>query len=170
MVIFFVGDENMKLFLKRDTSADNGCFTVFDETGEEKYRVLALPSKLIAKQRFTVTDTSGAVAARIRRLPIVGTRTYVLKFGGRHVTFVMFSAAAGGHSYFYGSNWCVSGEIYTGNFSIIDVDKTLILEHRKHAAYRELLIPNRENELFCVAASVCANLINTVESPALQAV
>ena len=73
-------------------------------------------------------------------------------------------------AYFYGSNWHIVGEFAAKNFSIIDVDKTLICEHRNHADYCEINIPDSGNELFCVAASVCSNLINTIDSPALQAV
>ena len=160
----------MRLFLKRNTFDDSCCFTIFDEKEETKYVACHASSKLIVRHRLTIADSTGEIVAKIRRLPLVGTDTYVLKFQKKHVTFVTLPAPNGSRSFFYGSNWRVAGEILSKNFSIIDVDKTLILEHRKHADYCELLIPDERNELFCVAASVCVNLFNTIESPALQAV
>ena len=161
---------HMRLFLKRNTFDDSCCFTVFDESEEVKYVASHVSSMRIARHRLAVADSAGEVVAKIRRLPLVGTDTYVLKFQRRHVTFVTLPTPNGSRSFFYGSNWRVTGEILSKNFSIIDVDKTLLLAHRKHADYCELLIPDERNELFCVAMSVCVNLFNTIESPALQAV
>ena len=156
--------------MKRNTSDDSCCFTVFDESEREKYCACFVPSKLIARRRLAITDSSGDVVAKIRRLPLVGCDAYVLKFQRKHVTFVTLPTPNGFRSIFYGTNWHVTGEILSKEFSIIDVDKTLILAHNKHTDYCELLIPDERNELFCVATSVCVNLFNTIESPALQAV
>ncbi len=53
---------------------------------------------------------------------------------------------------------------------MIDVDKTVILHHRKHADHCTLEYFDRDNELYCVTAAICANLINTVEKPVIKAV
>ena len=160
----------MTLYLKRDVSAGNRCFVVSDAFGAEKYFVSTPSAGILTKSKLVVADMSGFEAAKIRRIPLVGIAAYVLRFGKRHVTLVTVPTAKGISAYFYGSNWHIVGELAAKNFSIIDVDKTLILEHRRHADYCELTIPESGNELFCVAASVCANLINTIDSPALQAV
>ena len=160
----------MTLYLRRDVSAGNRCFTVSDALGAEKYFVSTPTSGLMTKFKLVITDTTGNEAARIRRIPLVGTMTYVLRFGRKHVTLVTVPTTKGISAYFYGSNWHIGGEFAAKNFSIIDVDKTLICEHRNHADYSEINIPDSGNELFCVAASVCSNLINTIDSPALQAV
>ena len=160
----------MTMYLKRDVSADNRCFVVFDAMGAERYLVSKPSSGLMTKFKLVITDASGREAAKIRRVPLVGTVTYVLRFGRKHVTLVTVPTTTGVSAYFYGSNWHIVGEFAARNFSIIDVDKTLISEIRRHADYCELNIPDSSNELFCVAASVCASLINTIDSPALQAV
>ena len=54
------------------------------------------------------------------------------------------------------------------NFTVIDVDKTVILTHRQHANHCTLEINHPDNELYGIMTAVCANLINTVEKP-LQA-
>ena len=115
----------MTLYLRRDVSAGNRCFTVSDALGAEKYFVSTPTSGLMTKFKLVITDTTGNEAARIRRIPLVGTMTYVLRFGRKHVTLVTVPTTKGISAYF---------------------------------------------ELFCVAASVCSNLINTIDSPALQAV
>lgn len=168
--LFFSTVIVMTLFLKRDVSADNQCFIVYDALGAEQYRVIKPTEGILTKYKFVVTDLNGVAAAKIRRLPFVGTSTYVLRFGNKHVTLLTVPTAKGIYSYFYGSNWHIVGELAAKNFSIIDVDKTLILEHRLCADYCELTIPDSANVLFCIATSVCANLINTIDSPALQAI
>lgn len=156
----------MKLHLQRDIS---GGFVIYDESGKEKYRAVSVKTKVTKNVNLSVLDCSGAVAARIRRLPLVGTNTFVLKVGRAHVTFVTVFTKNGVLSYFYGNNWHINGNIAEKNFTIIDVDKTVILSHRKHSKYCTLEIFDTENEMYCIAASICANLINTIEKPAVKA-
>ncbi|MBR1484004.1 MAG: hypothetical protein IJ598_13710 [Ruminococcus sp.] len=159
----------MILYLKRDISANAG-FVVFDALSAEKYRVAMPVSGLMPRRKLVVTDTAGRQAASIRRLSLAGASVYVIRVGKKHLTLVMLPSAQGMITYFYGCNWRFVGAVAAKQFSIIDVDKTLILEHRERADYCELQIPNSSNELVCVAVSVCVNLINTIDSPALQAV
>ena len=160
----------MRLFLKRDVSMGESAFVVCDEQGREKYRASADRTKVGGKYRIIVNNTGGQTVCKIRELPIVGTKTFVFKVNKKHVTFVAVPTANGIYSYFYGNNWHLSGELGSKNFVIIDVDKSVILRHTKHPDYCELEILRESEELYCVAASICANLINTVEKFAVQAV
>ncbi len=159
----------MKLHLKRDLSASDAGFTVFDESGMEKYRAVSVKTKVTKKTNLLLLNSQGETAAKIRRLPIVGTYTFVLKVAKSHITFVIVPTKNGILSYFYGNNWHINGSIAAKNFTIIDVDKSVILSHRKHTDYCTLEIFDEDNELYCVAASICANLINTIEKPVVQA-
>ena len=159
----------MKLHLKRDLSAVDAGFTVFDESGMEKYRAVSVKTKVTKKTNLLLLNSQGETAAKIRRLPIVGTYTFVLKVAKSHITFVIVPTKNGILSYFYGNNWHINGSIAAKNFTIIDVDKSVILSHRKHTDYCTLEIFDEDNELYCVAASICANLINTIEKPVVQA-
>ena len=159
----------MKLHLKRDLSASDAGFTVFDESGMEKYRAVSVKTKVTKKTNLFLLDGNGNTAAKIRRLPIVGTYTFVLKVAKSHITFVIVPTKNGILSYFYGNNWHINGSISAKDFTIIDVDKSVILSHRKHADYCTLEIFDEDNELYCVAAAICANLINTIEKPVVQA-
>ena len=69
MVIFLSGD-HMKLYLKRDVSAGDISFSVFDESGREKYRVVNEKKKLSTRLNLSVKNTDGETAAKIRRFPL----------------------------------------------------------------------------------------------------
>lgn len=159
----------MKLFIKRDTSANGRTFVICDASGSEKYTTVTISSKVTPNANLQIRDTGGAVAAKIRRLPIPGTMTYVLKAYKTHIIFVIVPTQKGMYSYFYRTNWHINGNIAAKNFTVIDVDKTVVFHHIRHAGYAELDIKNEDRELFCVAASVCVDLINTVEKHALKA-
>ena len=158
----------MKLFIKRDTSASDREFVICDASGNEKYTVVSVTSNVTANANLQIRDANGNVGARIRRLPIPGTMTFVLKAYGTHINFVIVPTQKGVYSYFYRNNWHVSGDIAAKNFTVIDVDKTVVFRHDRHTGYGELTIEDEENELFCIAAAVCVDLLNTVEKHALK--
>lgn len=158
----------MKLHLKRDVSAGDACFSVFDESGAEKFRAVQVSTKVTKRTNLILLDNQGNTAAKIRRLPIVGTCTFVLKVGRAHITFVIVPTKNGILSNFYGNNWHINGSIAAKDFTVSDVDNTVILSHRRHADHCTLEIFDPENELYCIAVSVCANLINTIEKPVVK--
>lgn len=159
---------DMKFYLQRDRSADNICFSVSDETGVEKYRVISVSTKVTKRTNLVLLNADGNTVGKIRRLPIVSTYTFVLRVKKSHITFVIVPVKNGILSYFYGNNWHINGSIAAKNFTVIDVDKTVILTHRQHANHCTLEINHADNELYGIMTAVCANLINTVEKP-LQA-
>lgn len=158
----------MKLFIKRNISPDKSCFTVFDEYGNEKYNATFTGSKSVSK--LIVSDNADKTVLKIRKIPIVGTHTFAFKSGKHHITFVMIISPNGILGYYYGNNWHINGEIANGNFSIIDVDNSVIATLRKHTDYSEINITDDCDELYIVATSICTNLINTVDKFAMQAV
>lgn len=160
----------MRLFLKRDVSLGKSAFVISDEQGSDKYFADVEKTKVGGKLNILITGPDGQTAAKIREFPLVGTKTFVFKVNKKHITFVVLPTANGFNCRFYGNNWYLSGELCSKNFTIIDVDKSVILRHIKHTGYCELVIERESAELYCVAASVCANLINTVEKFAVQAV
>ena len=169
MVIFILVMILMKLHLQRDVSSGDVRFLVYDESGNEKYRAVSVSTRVTKRTNMVLLDSRGEPAAKIRRLPIVSTYSFVLKANKSHITFVIVPTKNGILSYFYGNNWHINGSIAAKNFTIIDVDKSVILSHRKHASYCTLEIFDEENELYCIAASICANLVNTIEKPAVKA-
>ena len=130
----------MRLFLKRDVSLGESAFVVCDESGESKYLVKVGKTKVGGKYNIIITDADGNTAAKIRELPIVGTKTFVFKVNKKHITLVVLPTANGLSCNFYGNNWLISGELASKNFTIIDVDKSVILRHIKHTDFGELNI------------------------------
>lgn len=160
----------MRLMLQRDVSASAEEFVLYDECGGLKYRVTCKQQKLVTNYNIMITDSGGALVAKIRRLPIFGTHTYVLRAGKRHITLAAVVTARGVLCNFYGNNWHVSGDFGAKCFTVIDVDKTPIMTLCRHARYHELEIADEGNELFCVMTAVCACLINTIENYTVQTV
>ena len=157
----------MRLFLKRDLSADSNAFTVYDELGCLKYLV-ASKQPVFKSINLSICDPDGQPVARIRRVPIAGTKTFVLKAYKRRVTLVLLITSKGMYCNFYGVNWHISGELVSKNFSIMDVDNSLIMQHFHFSDRCELEITDEGSELFCLAAAICVNLINTTDARALQ--
>ncbi len=162
----------MKLFLKRDVSANYCGFTVYDELGKPKYFSKLRPSKTGTKQKFNLVlfDTQGNRLAKIRQLSLASANTFVLRVGKSHITFVVVITSKGIYSYFYGNNWHIHGNIATKNFNIIDVDNSVISSQRFYRDSLEITINDEHNELYCILTSICACFINTLGMHAVQTV
>ena len=52
----------MKLHLKRDLSASDAGFTVFDESGMEKYRAVSVKTKVTKKTNLLLLNSQGETA------------------------------------------------------------------------------------------------------------
>lgn len=163
----------MKLFVNRDISACDICFEIYDELGREKYKAVQRRAAQAVQKKtagLDIIDNGKAVCARIRQLPIVGVSSFSLKTPKTAATLVIMNAHAGVSCKFYGNNWHILGDIASKEFSIIDVDNAVIASQGKKSSGFELEIADPENELICLAAALCINMINTVDKPAFQTV
>ncbi len=164
----------MKLFINRDVSASDTCFIIYDELGRQKYHAVLKRSKHNVKKnniKIDIIDENKIITAKIRKLPIVGVNSFTLKNDKTALTLVIINAASGVQCRFYGNNWHICGDAVSKNFSIIDVDNAVIAVQRKQSGnYYELEISDPAKEVMCLAASLCINLINTVDKLAIQAV
>lgn len=163
----------MKLFIKRDTSTDLAGFNVFDELGRIKYVVRFKKSNTFVKLR--VDDINGCRLCGIRRIKLSGVCVYSIGVKGvGNMSTVINVNKDNLMCLLYGTNWRICGDFRTKNFSIIDVDKSLIALQKKtfsnNTSAYELIIENNDNELVCLAVAICINLINTVDNLATQAV
>lgn len=158
----------MKLFLRRNVSADNNIFSVFDEQGFEKYNIVS--KKANSNSDFAIQNTDGQAVCRIRRLPVAGTNIYLFKADKKRIAFIRTLIADGIKCHYYGNNWHVIGNISAKNFSVVDVDNSLIATHKKVMSDYELNIFDSKNEMFCIATSLCIDLINTIDNRAAQAI
>ncbi len=160
--------DRMRLFIKRDKSPDSTDFVIFGESGEERYKTLRKNTASKKSVNLRIVDASGKTAAKIRKFPFAPASIFFIRLEKSRLTFVAVPSKNGLYSYFYGSNRLISGNVAAKNFSVIDVDKSVVFSHRRRMGYAELEITCEKNEAFSVAVSVCANLINTVEKHELK--
>ncbi len=159
----------MKLFIKRSVSPCEVCFYIFDELSNQKYRACLIGGKSVFK--ILIFDETGSAVMKIRKIPLSSSGAFVFKAPKKkHITLLTVFSQSGISGRFYGNNWLIQGNLASGCFGIIDVDNTVISRQVKHCEYCELDVFDEKNELFCIAASVCANLINTVDKLVIQTV
>lgn len=159
----------MTLYLKRESFAGNTCFTVYNEQGYEIFRVDSTNGKVAAKYEVISKETK-LCAARIRRLPSPAAFTYVLRAGKSYLTLVLMPSPSSYLPKIYGKNWYINGGFTQKNFSVIDVDNSVVMSQTNKGAESQIYISDEVNALYCVMLSVCSNLINTVENTAVAAV
>lgn len=162
----------MKLFVKRDLSAPDAGFTVFDENGNPKYYAVFKNTRSSVKLR--ITDTDKNIVAKIHRMAIPAIFAFSMTACNKSARLMINPSKDIMQCYYYGLNWHINGDIISKNFSIIDVDNTCIATHKTSFCGKsdcfELEIFNNSNELFCVTTSICINLLNTVDNLVTQAV
>ena len=158
----------MKLFIKRDVSVNDSAFTVFDECGKEKY--YSLISKNKSKTKITITDTKNNIVSKMHQMPFFNTETFLIKSDKCNMTLVVIMSSKGLFCKVYGINWHIAGDIANKNFSILDVDNSVIATHKNSMNYAELMVYDKSNELSSIALSLCINMINTVDNRVAQAV
>lgn len=158
----------MKLFIKRDVSVNDSAFTVFDECGKEKY--YSLISKNKSKTKITITDTKNNIVSKMRQMPFFNTETFLIKSDKCNMTLVVIMSSKGLFCKVYGMNWHIAGDIANKNFSILDVDNSVIATHKNSMNYAELVVYDKSNELSSITLSLCISMINTVDNRVAQAV
>ena len=158
----------MKLFIKRDVSINNLAFTVFDEYGKEKY--YSLISKNKSKSKIIIADTRNNIVSSMHKMSFFNTETFLIKSDKSNITLVVILTSKGLFCKVYGINWHICGNIANKNFSILDVDNSVIATHKNSMNYAELMIYDKSNELSSIALSLCISMINTVENRVAQAV
>lgn len=160
----------MKLYIRRDSSPGCEQFLVYDELGQRKYSVVEVRTPVSLKYNIVSSSGSGAVIAGIRRMPVPIASTYLMKSRRGSLTFAAIPTRDGISSKLYGKNWRITGDMLSKDFSVMDVDNSVVMSQYNRGTNLELMIPDSSNELDCLMLSVCAGLINTVDRLAVQAV
>ena len=158
----------MKLFIKRNTSADDSVFVIYDELAKEKFNVKLVKTK--TSSSLNICDVNGIAISKIRKITVGGTNTFVFRVPKRNVTLVTLFSSNNLRCRYYGKNWHIQGDVLTKKFSVHDVDKTLVYTQKKIADAIELNIYDALNELYCISTSVCIEMINTIDKLETQTV
>ncbi len=145
----------MKFFIKRDKTAGEGLFIVYDELGKEKYYVKG------SKNVCNISDLKGRVIGKIHRLPLPALKAFSISSGNYNIKFFVNTSSKIPSCYFFGNSWLIRGDIGTNSFDIIDADNSIVASHRRSFrdsnAY-ELDVFGDNNEIFCIATSVCVDI------------
>lgn len=158
----------MKLFIKRNISADDSVFDIYDELGNEKFNVKLIKTK--ASSSLVISDINGIAISKIKKITVGGSNTFVFRVPKKNVTLVTLFSSNSLRCHYYGKNWHIQGDVLTKKFSVYDVDKTLVYSQNKTANAIELNINDALNELYCISTSVCIEMINTIDKLATQTV
>ena len=158
----------MKLYIKRDSSACNCVFVIYDELGKEKYTVFAEKSNL-----FYIKTNDNICVAKIKRISISNLLAYNINVGNKKIRLLVTASKGELTGICYGNNWKICGSAAAKTFAISDVDNSVIARqskvYLKHDAY-ELEVFRESKELLSLSAAVCINMLNSVDNPIAQTV
>lgn len=144
----------MKLFLKRDVSDISSRYVVLDECGNEKYIITG--TNRPSGQKLILSDTDGRTLSDIFLYDIMATY-FVIKCD-RHIYGLVPYLNTTLAFMIYGSTLRFIGDISQGRFSLIDVDKSVVMTQKKCWGGFELNITDETKEIFALSVAICADL------------
>ncbi|MBQ5397878.1 MAG: hypothetical protein IIU14_00380 [Ruminococcus sp.] len=156
----------MKRYIKRDKSAENNLFLIYDELGLELYRVFR------QKNNVVLSDTEGKKLLKIKTLPLPKLCAYSISDGKNSIKLIINpqKCSCG----FYGTPWQIRGELFSGSFDIIDADNSLVCSHERSFSNGKSCylaeIESSHNELLCLGTAVCADIRQKADKLCVQTV
>lgn len=150
----------MKLFLKRDNSGENSRFVVYDDNGKLRYWVKG--RRGTATDRMVITTVDGRPLLTLRVATFHSFSAFSVRNTQGHFVLTLTGMPAYPEFRFHGITWRVSEFSPDKDFSVIDIDNTLIMRQKssKNKDYYELFVECEHRELFCIATAICADVIN----------
>lgn len=148
----------MKLFLKRDVSDISSRYVVLDDSGKQKYIVTGTNST--SRQKLKLSNANGEKMSEISLYSLVATY-FMIKYDKRIYALVpcMNERLA---FLIYGSTLRFFGDIAQGRFSLIDVDKSVVMNQKKcwgkYGTGFELNIIDEKQEIFALSVAICADM------------
>ncbi len=118
--------------------------------------------------RMVLSDLSGNPLVRIRVAPFRVFYAFSVRSGSERFTMVASTASGRTDFRFHGISWLLSRSADMRSFEIFDADGSLVMcqnADRFHmtGAYT-LEVYSELRELFCIAAAVCADVINYADT------
>lgn len=151
----------MKLFLKRDTSNETSRFLVFDDMGKEKYIIVGKSKN--SKQTMFLSDKSENKLSTITLFEF-SMKYFSIKCDKR--LYILMPYIKDKFAFIiYGSTFRFMGDMISGRFSVIDVDKSIIMTQKrcwnKNGEVFEINISCEEQEIFILSMAICAAMYIT---------
>ena len=148
----------MKLYIKRDASADGGGFEIYNALGELKYSVFVSTER--QKQQLLIKTADGSAVSEIfHKAFLMRYFTVRCKTG----FYILIPNLRPCFSFkIYGSTYRFAGNVASGRFSLYDVDKSPVMTQKKcwtrFGDGYEIELFNEEQEHFALSCAVCADL------------
>lgn len=146
----------MKLFLKRESADGEVGFSVMSESAVQLYTVLVHTEK--TKQRIRIIDGQGNTVSDIVRKELV-LQYFTVRCCGRIFVLVPYNNECFMFM-IYGSTYRFAGDLSSGCFSLIDVDKSPVMTQKKcwskFGDGFELKIYDEEQTPFAISCALCA--------------
>ena len=158
----------VKLYLQRDISTLNARYQVADDRGKLRYTVTGKRNP--SGESIRICDTSGNVVCKIRSLGFTELSVYSISAGGESMRLNIAVGNRRASIRFRGISFFVRGDVLMGSYSILDADTAVVCTVGKDFArgVTQLIIEQKEREIFCLAASICINSLNVGHIPVLQ--
>lgn len=161
----------MKFFIQKNKTAFNSVFNVYDEFGKEIF-FTEIESNTKARILF-IKNISGKIVAKIKRLEFGSIVFFKISTEKKTIRLIVGQNRGNVVCLCYGISWELVGNLTEKTFSILDVDNSMIANHKKIFSNREkyeLNVFKQNTELLCIAISICINSFNTLDNTVTLAV
>ena len=158
----------VKLYLQRDISTLNARYQVADDRGKLRYTVTGKHNP--SGESIRICDTSGNVVCKIRSLGFTALSVYSISAGGESMRLNIAVGNRRASIRFRGISFFVRGDVLMGSYSILDADTAVVCTVGKDFARNctQLMLHQKEREIFCLATAICIDSLNVCQTPALQ--
>ena len=158
---------NVKLYLQRDTSAADARYQVADETGRLRYTVTG--KRTASGECMRIQNTEGEEVCRIRGLGFSALSIYSVSAGSESMRLNIAVGTGRAAVRFRGISFFIRGDALTGSYAVLDADTAVVCDVGKDFARGcvQLLLHQKEREVFCLATAICIDSINVGHIPAL---
>ncbi len=146
----------------------NARYQVADERGKLRYTVTGKHNP--SGESIRICDTSGNVVCKIRSLGFTALSVYSISAAGESMRLNIAVGNRRASIRFRGISFFVRGDVLMGSYSILDADTAVVCTVGKDFARdcTQLMLNQKEREIFCLATAICIDSLNVCRTPALQ--
>ena len=143
----------MNLYLKQDTEANAGLFTVYDTCGRVCYRLSGDAQTLGGK--MYLYDSNGVEAARVTHMGLAGISRYTIVVAEKERARILQNLASLKTPFrIRGISWRLRGDMALRSFDVVDAEGRVVMSHGRcwesSGECFALEIAEAENALLCI--------------------
>lgn len=153
----------MKLFIKNEDVRNKPGFKIYDCNGKDIYSVSIDHSVLGIK--IDVFNFSSKRISKIRERGFYFNKTYKILTVDQKIKLILQIKGNGIFASIMGCPFTIQGDLLKKEFSILDENKTVIMDHKcknNVSVYYELDIKSEDDEILCVCIALCIDTLLTI--------